>query len=66
MHWLANEREEEGTASEMIRCEDRQEEDAVQTQTAASPVSSCVSLKSDGSMHKPPVFSDGAGTSDSR
>ncbi|XP_058631253.1 LOW QUALITY PROTEIN: NLR family CARD domain-containing protein 3-like [Onychostoma macrolepis] len=50
----------------MIRCEDRQEEDAVQTRTAASPVSSCVSMKSDGSMHKPPGFSDGAGTSDSR
>ncbi len=27
------------------------------TQTAASPVSSCVFVKSDGSMHNPPGFS---------
>ncbi|XP_016343138.1 NACHT, LRR and PYD domains-containing protein 3-like [Sinocyclocheilus anshuiensis] len=49
----------------MSRCEEREEEEAVQTQTAASPDSSCVSMKSDGSMAKPPGFSDGAGTSDS-
>ncbi len=50
----------------MIRREDRPEEDAVHTQTAASSVTSCVSMKSDGSMHNPPGFSEGAGTSESR
>ncbi|XP_050966143.1 NACHT, LRR and PYD domains-containing protein 3 isoform X3 [Labeo rohita] len=49
----------------MSCCEEREEED-VQIQTAASPVSSCVSMKSDNSMTKPPVFSDGAEPSNSR
>uniref|UniRef100_A0A9J7XTN0 Uncharacterized protein n=1 Tax=Cyprinus carpio carpio TaxID=630221 RepID=A0A9J7XTN0_CYPCA len=50
----------------MSRCEEREDEDAVQTQTVPSPDSSCVSMKSDGSMAKPPGFSDGVGTSNSR
>ncbi|XP_052454597.1 NLR family CARD domain-containing protein 3 isoform X1 [Carassius gibelio] len=50
----------------MSRCEEREEEDAVQTQTVPSPDSSCVSMKSDGSMAKPPAFSDGGGVSNSR
>ncbi|XDV31432.1 hypothetical protein PO909_034118, partial [Leuciscus waleckii] len=47
----------------MSLCDEREEEDAVQTQTAASPGSSCVSMKSNSSMIKPPFFSDGVGTS---
>ncbi|KAK7165611.1 hypothetical protein R3I93_005622 [Phoxinus phoxinus] len=41
-----------------------QEEREGQTQTAASVVSSCVSLKSNNSMKEPPVLSDGTVTSD--
>ncbi|XP_059404923.1 NACHT, LRR and PYD domains-containing protein 3-like [Carassius carassius] len=49
----------------MSSCEEREEEDAVQTQTVPSPDSSCVSMKSDASMAKPPGFSDGGGVSNS-
>ncbi|ROL54736.1 NLR family CARD domain-containing protein 3 [Anabarilius grahami] len=39
--------------------EEREEEASVHTQRAVSPVSSCVSMKSNNSMHVPPMFSDG-------
>ncbi|XP_067280027.1 NACHT, LRR and PYD domains-containing protein 12-like [Pseudorasbora parva] len=42
----------------MSVCEEREEEVIAHTQRAASPVSSCVSMKSNNSMIDPPVFSD--------
>ncbi|KAG1928687.1 NACHT, LRR and PYD domains-containing protein 3-like [Pimephales promelas] len=39
--------------------EEREEEVSVHTQRATSPGSSCVSMKSNISMHEPPKFSDG-------
>ncbi|XP_056117908.1 NACHT, LRR and PYD domains-containing protein 3-like isoform X2 [Rhinichthys klamathensis goyatoka] len=53
------EREEENQTCEMSVCEEREEEASVHTQRAASPVSSCVSMKSNRSMFEPPKFSDG-------
>ena len=35
----------------------------IKRQRPASPVPSCVSMKSDRSMHPPPTFSDGGGPS---
>ncbi|XP_050960313.1 protein NLRC3 isoform X2 [Labeo rohita] len=53
------------TARKMSACEKREQEDPVGTQRAASPGFSCVSMKSNRSMHKPPHLSDGpAVTSD--
>ncbi|XP_077053637.1 protein NLRC3-like [Siphateles boraxobius] len=57
---LILERTEGDTASKMSLHEKRED----QTQTAASAVSSCVSLKSNNSMREPPVLSDGTVTSD--
>ncbi len=57
---LILERKEGGTASTMSLHEERED----QTQTAASAVSSCVSLKSNNSMRQPPVLSDETVTSD--
>ncbi|XP_050989009.1 LOW QUALITY PROTEIN: NACHT, LRR and PYD domains-containing protein 3-like [Labeo rohita] len=49
----------------MGHCEKKEEEeDDVHTHKAASPEPSCVSVKSDVSMHQPFNFSDGAVTSD--
>ncbi|KAL0148733.1 hypothetical protein M9458_055911, partial [Cirrhinus mrigala] len=49
----------------MSVCEEREQEDPVDTQRAASPGFSCVSMKSNDSMHHPPHLSDGpAVTSD--
>ncbi|KAL0148759.1 hypothetical protein M9458_055937, partial [Cirrhinus mrigala] len=46
-------------------CEEREQEDPVDTQRAASPGFSCVSMKSNRSMNHPPDLSDGpAVTSD--
>ncbi|KAK7174149.1 hypothetical protein R3I93_001361 [Phoxinus phoxinus] len=53
------EEEKEQTAYKMSVCEEREEEASVHTQRAASPVSSCVSMKSSNSMMNPPEFSDG-------
>ncbi|XP_039546269.1 protein NLRC3-like [Pimephales promelas] len=43
----------------MSVCEEREEEASDHTQRAASPVFSCVSMKSNNSMHEPPNLSDG-------
>ncbi|KAL0148755.1 hypothetical protein M9458_055933, partial [Cirrhinus mrigala] len=49
----------------MSVCEEREQEDPVDTQRAASPGFSCVSMKSNRSMTQPPDLSDGpAVTSD--
>ncbi|XP_016139544.1 uncharacterized protein [Sinocyclocheilus grahami] len=49
----------------MNLCEKREEEEDVHTHEAASPELSCVSVKSDESIEKPPDLNDGAVTSDS-
>ncbi|CAM4421695.1 unnamed protein product [Leuciscus chuanchicus] len=56
---LIKEEEKEQTFNKMSVCEEREEEASVHTQRAASPVSSCVSMKSNNSMMNPPKFSDG-------
>ncbi|XP_052386304.1 NACHT, LRR and PYD domains-containing protein 3-like isoform X2 [Carassius gibelio] len=48
----------------MSLCEKREEEEDLHTYKAESPEPSCVSIKSDRSMRKPPHLSDGAVTSD--
>ncbi|ROL51892.1 NLR family CARD domain-containing protein 3 [Anabarilius grahami] len=52
------------TACKMTPYEQRKERFFVQTDKAASPEPSCVSMKSDASMDPPPKLSDGALTSD--
>ncbi|CAM4423326.1 unnamed protein product [Leuciscus chuanchicus] len=57
---VCEEREEvENRTCKMSVCEEREEEASVHTQRAASPVSSCVSMKSNNSMIDPPRLSDG-------
>ncbi|KAI2666667.1 Protein NLRC3 [Labeo rohita] len=53
-------KEKEKPACKMSGYEDREDETSVDTQTAASPGFSCESMKSNRSMHIPPVHSDGA------
>ncbi|KAL1281554.1 hypothetical protein QQF64_000357, partial [Cirrhinus molitorella] len=57
---LILERKERGTSFTMTLHEEREG----QTQTGASGVSSCVSLKSNDSMRQPPILSNGTVTSD--
>uniref|UniRef100_A0A8C1ZRC9 NACHT domain-containing protein n=1 Tax=Cyprinus carpio TaxID=7962 RepID=A0A8C1ZRC9_CYPCA len=56
---------QKNATSKLSPCEVREEGDFVhyQNQRAASPEPSCVSLKSDRSMHHPPDLSDGTVTS---
>ncbi|CAM4423557.1 unnamed protein product [Leuciscus chuanchicus] len=56
---VCEEREEENHTFKMSVCEEREEEVSVHTQRAASPVSRCVSMKSNISMGNPPNLSDG-------
>ncbi|XP_050958576.1 NACHT, LRR and PYD domains-containing protein 12 isoform X2 [Labeo rohita] len=53
------EREEEKPACEMSVCEEKEQDTPVDTHRAASPGFSCVSMKSNISMDKPPGLSDG-------
>ncbi|XP_050957029.1 NACHT, LRR and PYD domains-containing protein 12 [Labeo rohita] len=50
------------TGCKMSLCEEKEEKDVVhdQNKTAASPASSCVSMRSDGSMPEPQNFSTGS------
>jgi len=56
---VCEEREEENRTCKMSVCEEREEAASVHTQRAASPVFSCVSMKSNNSMREPPTLSDG-------
>ncbi|KAL0152915.1 hypothetical protein M9458_051744, partial [Cirrhinus mrigala] len=53
------EREEEKPACEMSVCEEKEQDTPVDTRRAASPGFSCVSMRSNDSMHQPPGLSDG-------
>ncbi|KAL0198607.1 hypothetical protein M9458_007147, partial [Cirrhinus mrigala] len=52
------ERDQEKPACEMSVCEEREQEASVDTQRAASPGFSCVSVKCNRSIGLPPDLSD--------